>query len=99
MKTEVDVALLIAGLSLLVSILSFVGGSRRNNKKDTQKDTETMTTVVVELKNIATGVSKIEGEMGDMKRNYQEVRDKVVSHDTFLATMTQRIDQLEKKGG
>lgn len=91
-------------LAMLISIISVVFGLyqgssnlKRNSKADTKTDATQMTTVIVKLENIGNGISEIKTEMGNVKEDMKDIRDRVIRVEESSRQAHKRLDGLEKE--
>ena len=92
----IEVALLISVASLTFGIYQGVTNSKRNQKSDTKQDVSEMTTVIVKLENIGTGISDIKKEMGDLKKDIKEDRERIIRLEESAKQAHKRLDDFEK---
>lgn len=97
----IEVALLISGVSLAFAIYSGISNMKRNQNADVKKDASEMTTVIVKLENINTGITEIKAEMNSVKNDRKEDREKIIRLDESLKSAWKRIEIIEgnKKNG
>ena len=97
-NVTIEIALLISMVSVGISILTTVYNFRRGNKADNQKDASEMTTVIVKLENINTGIAEIKMDFKSVQSEVKDLRDKVIINEQSLKSAWKRIESLEKKG-
>lgn len=90
----IEVALLISMLAVSASIYFGLSSKKRNEKNDTKKDAAEMTTVIIKLDNISTGVAEIKSELTNVKSDVKEVREKNIRMDESLKSAWKRIEEL-----
>ena len=78
---------LLSVASLLFSIYIFLS----NNSKE---NTSELTTVIVKLENIGTGIADIKAEIASLKNDQREDHDKLIKLESSLSTAWKRIDEL-----
>lgn len=93
----IEVTLLISGLSVSLALYFGLHSVKRNNRTDTQKETADMTTVIVKLENIGTGITEIKGEMRSMKADAQESRERIVKVEESAKQAHKRLDELYRR--
>lgn len=86
-------------ISVLVAAASLLYASKNNIKKDTKDESAQMTTVIVKLENISDGVSRIEGDVRDMKAVVSKHTEEIIRMDESIKSAWKRIEQLEKRKG
>lgn len=91
----IEVALLISGVSLAFAIYSGMSNMKRNQKTDTKQDTAELTTVIVKLENIGTGIAEIKSEMSNVKNDVKETRERLIQAEASAKQAHKRIDALE----
>ncbi|MDD3347322.1 hypothetical protein [Oscillibacter sp.] len=92
----VEVALLISGLSLAFSIFFGISTQRRSAKSDDKKDATEMTTVIVKLENIGTGITEIKSEMTNVKNDVKEDRERLIRVEESAKQAHKRLDDIVK---
>lgn len=92
---NIEVALLISGFSLAFGIYQGVLNLKRNEKKDNKSDASEMTTVIVKLENICTGITEIKSEMTNVKNDIKEDREKIIRLEESAKQAHKRLDSLE----
>lgn len=85
----VEIALVISAISLGFAIYSGVSNLKRNNKQDAKSDSAQLTTVIVKLENIGTGINEIKADVKDVK---QDLKD----HSDRLIRLEQQVKVLDK---
>ena len=93
----IDVALLISGCAVLISLIFGVSNWKRGSKQDTKTDTTQLTTVIVNLETIKDGISEIKSDMKNIKFDVQELRERVAKNEASISSAHQRIDSIEKR--
>ncbi len=83
---------IISALSLLFAVYSF---SRNNAKQDTTE----LTTVIVKLENIGTGINDIKTEISALKNDQKEDHDRLIKVEQSLSTAWKRIDEIKAHAG
>ena len=91
----VEVALLISGISVAFSIFASISNLRRNQKLDDKKDASELTTVIVKLENIGTGITEIKSEMSNVKSDIKESRERLIKVEESAKQAHKRLDSLE----
>ena len=70
--TGVELGYLISILSLIVASIVGFTNLRRNNSADDKKQSAEMTTVIVKLENINTGINEIKADVRNVKSEVQD---------------------------
>jgi len=78
---------LISVASLLFSIYIFLSNSSKEN-------TSELTTVIVKLENIGSGIKDIKDEIASLKNDQKDDHDKLIKLESSLSTAWKRIDEL-----
>ena len=92
----IELALLLSGISLAFGIYSGIATLKRNNTADAKNDASQLTTVIVKLENIGTGVTEIKNEMSNIKNDVKDIISRVVKVEESLKSAHKRIDNCEK---
>ena len=77
----------ISALSLLLSFYTFL------NKSSKDSATE-MTTVIVKLENIGSGIADIKAEIASLKDDQKNDHDKLIKLEASVSTAWKRIDEI-----
>lgn len=91
----IEVALLISGVSLAFGIYQGVCNLKRNKTTDDKKEATQMTTVIVKLESIGTGVSEIKSDMRNIKEDIVDLRERMVIVEQSVKSAHHRIDGME----
>ena len=81
------ISLAIAGCSLILSAYIFLS---RNNRENTTE----LTTVIVKLESIGSGIADIKAEIALMKNDQKEDHDKLTRMEASIKTAWRQIDKL-----
>jgi outer membrane murein-binding lipoprotein Lpp len=90
----IELALLISLVSVAFGVYSGVRNLSRNNRKDTIDETSQMTTVVVKLENIASGVHEIKSDVREMKSEMNGLRERLTIAEQVAKSAHKRIDEI-----
>ena len=93
-EMTIEVAVVLSILSVSFSIYFGITSSRRNKAKDDKQDASQMTTVIVKLENISTGITEIKAELNNVKNDRKEDREKIIRLDESLKSAWKRIEEL-----
>lgn len=89
----IEVSLLISGVSVAFAIFFGICSKQRNDKKDTQEETERRaendTMVVVKLENIADDIKR---ESRENREEMKQLRERVVIVEQSLKSYHKRLD-------
>lgn len=92
----IEVALLISGISLAFGLYQGVTNLKRNSHIDVKKDVSEMTTVIVKLENIGSGITEIKNELGNLKQDMKDVNERLVKVEESSKSAHKRLDTCEK---
>ena len=81
------VPIIISALSLILAVYTFLS---KNNKENTTE----LTTVIVSLDNIKTGIADIKAELNSIKSSQQEDHDKLIRVEESLKSAWKQINKL-----
>ena len=81
-------------LPIIVSIASFLFAVYSLISKNSKENNTELTTVIVKLENISTGITDIKAEIANMKNDQKEDHDRLIKVESSLATAWKRIDEL-----
>lgn len=91
----VELALVIAGLSLVFNIGQGIYNMKRSNSADAKEDSSQLTTVIVKLENISTGITEIKAELNSVKQDMKEDHDSLIKVDASVKSCWKRVEYLE----
>lgn len=86
---------IISILSLAVACIVAFTNLRRNNLADDKKEASEMTTVIVKLENINTGINEIKADVRNVKSEVQDLRERVVVVEQSAKSLHKRVDTME----
>ena len=92
----IEVALLISGVSLAFGVYSGISNLKRNQKQDDKNEASQLTTVIVKLENIGTGISEIKNEISNVKNEGRESRERIIKVEESAKQAHKRLDTCEK---
>lgn len=92
----IEVALIISVLSVGFGIYQGISNIKRNEKSDTKADASQLTTVIVKLENIGTGITEIKSEMTNVKNDIKENRERIIKVEESAKQAHKRLDSFEK---
>ena len=90
-----EVAFIITLVSVGFAVFSGVVNLKRNARHDTKNDASELTTVIVKLENIGTGIAEIKSEMKNVKDDVKETREKIIRIEESLKSAWKRIEVIE----
>ena len=95
--TGVELGYLISILSLIVASIVAFTNLRRNNSADDKKQSAEMTTVIVKLENINTGINEIKADVRNVKSEVQELRERIVVVEQSTKSLHKRVDEMKEE--
>lgn len=93
----VEVAVLIAGVSLAFGIYQGVSNLKRNKEADDKNEASQLTTVIVKLENIGIGVTEIKSEINNIKSETKDNRERLIKVEESAKQAHKRLDMIEKR--
>lgn len=95
---SIEVTILISAVSVAFALYSGISNMKRNNKQDTANDAAQLTTVIVKLETINSGVTEIKSELKNVKNDIQDLRDRLIIVEQSTKSAHHRIDGLTGSG-
>lgn len=92
---RIEAALLISIVSVIFGVYSAFVNIKRNENSDVKKDASEMTTVIVKLENINTGITEIKSELSNVKSDIKDDREKIIRIEESLKSAWKRIETIE----
>ena len=94
---NLNTASVVVGLiyTILSTIIIFYS-LRRDNKADDTTEASTITTIMVKLENINTGIAELKAEISLIKTEQQNDHDKIIRLEQSLSSAWKEIDRLRK---
>lgn len=93
----IEVALVISALSLIFAVYSGVNSLKRTAKNDDKRDASELTTVIVKLETISNGITEIKSEMGNVKLDVKDLRDRIIVAEQSCKQAHKRLDSFENR--
>lgn len=93
----VEIAILLSGLSVGFGIFQGISNLKRNQTNDAKNDASQLTTVIVKLENIGTGITRIESEVMSLKNDFKEDHERLVKVEESAKSAHKRMDRCEKQ--
>lgn len=81
--------IIISACSLLLAIYTFLSKSSREN-------TSELTTVIVKLENIGTGIRDIKSEIAGLKSDQKDDHDRLIKVEASVSTLWKRMNEVNK---
>lgn len=91
----IEIALLLSLISVSFGVFSAIASFTRAKKADEQKDTSELTTVIVKLENISSGVAEIKADNKSIKGEVKDMRDRLIIVEQSSKQAHKRIDDLK----
>lgn len=88
---------LIALLSLVVSAAALLFTGYQFAFRNTKVDTSQLTTVIVKLENISSGINEIKKDIKDVKEEMSEIRERLVIVEQRSKSNTNRLNALDNR--
>ncbi len=92
----VELSLLLSGISVAFAIFFGISSKNRNDRKDTEQETEdratTHTILMTKLEYIEENVKEIKDDNKELKGEVRELRDKVIAVEQSLKSYHKRLD-------
>lgn len=92
----VEISLLLSGISVAFAIYFGISSKNRNERKDTEQETEdrasTHTLLMTKLENIADDVKEIKRDYRETREEVQSLRERVVAVEQSLKSYHKRLD-------
>ena len=92
----IEVALLISGISLAFALFQGISNLKRNQTNDAKNDASQLTTVIVKLENIGTGITRIESEVMSLKADFKEDHERLVKVEESTKQAHKRITECKQ---
>lgn len=80
---------------IIISVISILLTAYMYMNNSTKANTTELTTVIVKLESIGSGIADIKSEIASMKNDQKEDHDKLTKLEASLATAWKRIDELK----
>lgn len=90
----IELSLVIAGLSVAISIFLGITSNRRSQKNDDRQDASQMTTVIVGLESIKDLIKEVKIDMSNMKEDLKSEIESRIRMEEQIKTLFERIKRL-----
>ena len=87
-RTLTYVPIIISALSLILAVYTFLS-------KNSKENTTELTTVIVSLDNIKTGIADIKAELNSIKSSQKEDHDKLIRVEESLKSAWKQINKIQ----
>lgn len=88
---------MISYLPIIVSILALLFAVYSFFSRNSKENASELTTVIVKLENIGSGIADIKAELNTIKKDQRDDHDKLIRIDESLDSAWHRINTLEKQ--
>lgn len=92
----IEVTILISCVSLAFAIYQGLTNMKRNQKADDKSEASQLTTVIVKLENIGTGITRIENEINNIKSDVKEDHERLIRTEESAKRANERMDLCEQ---
>ena len=89
---SVDIKILISVVSVSIAVFTSIRGLTKNIKDDASQ----MTTVIVKLENIGSGISDIKAEMSNLKEDVATNRERLIKVEESTRQAHKRLDEIKR---
>lgn len=86
-----------AYIPIIISVLSLLLAAYTFLSKENKENTSELTTVIVKLENIGSGIADIKAELNTIKKDQRDDHDRLIRLDESLDSAWHRINTLEKQ--
>lgn len=93
---EIEIALLISGLTMAFGIYSGMSSIKRHARKDSRKESAEMTMVIVKLEGISAGIAEIKTDLNGVKGDIKELRERLIVAEQSVKLAHTRIDEIHE---
>ena len=94
---EIEIALLISGITMAFGIYSGMTSIKRNNRNDDKKDSAQMTMVIVKLEGISEGVSEIKKDLTHVKNDIKEITERLIVAEQSVKLAHRRLNEIHEE--
>lgn len=91
-----DLTIIISAISVSFALYFGIANSKRNFKRDTETEASQITTMIVKLENISSGIAEIKSEMNSIKNDSKENRERIIKSEESIKSFHRRLDLCEK---
>lgn len=86
-----------AYIPIVISVLSLLLAAYTFLSKENKENTSELTTVIVKLENIGSGIADIKAELNTIKKDQRDDHDRLIRLDESLDGAWHRINTIEKQ--
>ena len=94
---EIEIALLISGVTMAFGIYSGMSSIKRHARKESRKESADMTMVIVKLEGISAGIAEIKTDLNSVKGDIKELRERLIVVEQSVKLAHTRIDEIHEK--
>jgi len=94
---QIEVALLISGITMAFGIYSGMIAIKRYYKNDSRKESEQMTTVIVKLEGISDGIGEIKTELSRVKDDIKRLTERLIIAEQSVKSAHKRLNEISEK--
>lgn len=95
----IELSLLLTGISVAFAVFFGISSKSRNDRKDTEQETEdrtaTHTILMTKLEHIEENVKEIKDDNKELKGEVRELRDRVIAVEQSLKSYHKRLDGIK----
>ncbi len=92
----IETSVLISVVSVGFAVYMGLTNIKRNKTSDDKTDASQLTTVIVKLENIGNGITEIKNEMGNVKNDLKDSRDRIIVVEESTKAAHKRLDVCER---
>jgi len=90
----IEVSVLLGAGSLALALYFGLATKRRNDRSDAQKEGADMTTVVVKLETISSGVNEIKADLRNVREDVNATRERLIVCEQSTKQAHKRLDEM-----
>lgn len=93
----IEVTVLLSALGVAFAIYFGLKSNRRTQKTDDQREAADMTTVVVKLETISSGVNEIKADLRNVREDVNATRERLIVCEQSTKQAHKRLDDICRK--
>ncbi len=93
---EIEIALLISGITMAFGIYSGMASIKRHNKIDDKRDSAQMTMMIVKLESISEGISDMKKDLSHVKNDVKEITERLIVAEQSIKLAHRRINEMQE---
>lgn len=94
---NIEISLLISGISVAFAIFFGICSRSRDEKKDTQEEAREDAAVMTKLEIMQNSMNEIKTEMMSYRDDIKEVREQNIRNNESLKSLHKRVDMVEQR--